>query len=234
MKSLETDNWKENEKFLNNSLLWIKTHPDRNVKFNNQLKPIRRDILDNLKFHITEGDWKLIDANYFKSYFWAYFEKNKDIPNFDVFKNINIRLDDGSDISLINYIKILNIIRSNINLVITDIQWFKKTFFVDDSQPVYSIWEYSMSIDDQKTRYNSFLQNRFAQYNLTFKNGSSKIKNIMYCYVLKNKFKNSDFFDFSESKSVIYNNWLPVKLNILSQIIEMLGIWESTYITKKI
>ncbi len=234
MKSLENENWKENDKFLNNTLLWIKAHPDRNVKFNNQLKPIRRAILDNLKLNVTEGNWKCINSNYFKSYFWAYFEKNKNIPVFDVFKNINVKLDDGSDINLVNYIKILNIIKLNIDLAITDIQWFKKTFFVDDNQPVYSVWEYSLSIDDQITRYNSFLRNRFAQYNLTFKNGSSKIKNIIYCYILKNKFKNSEFFDFSDSKSVIYNDWLAVKLNILSQILEMLGIPENTYIAKKI
>lgn len=234
MNSMEKDNWKENEKFLNNTLLWIKAHPDRNVNFNNQLKPIRRDILDNLKLNMTEGHWKCIDSNYFKSYFWAYLERNKNIPNFDVFKNINIRLNDDSSINLVNYLKILNIIRSNIDLVITDIQWFKKTFFIDDSQPVYSVWEYSLNIDNQMTKYNSFLYNRFSQYNLAIKDWSYKLRNIMYCYVLKNKFKNADFFDLSGSESVIYQDWVSIKLNIFSQIIDILGIWASNYIAKKI
>ncbi|MFZ2912318.1 MAG: hypothetical protein WAZ75_04490 [Candidatus Absconditicoccaceae bacterium] len=231
---MEKDNGKENEKFLNNTLLWIKAHPDRNVNFNNQLKPIRRDILDNLKLNMTEGHGKCIDSNYFKSYFWAYLERNKNIPNFDVFKNINIRLNDDSSINLVNYLKILNIIRSNIDLVITDIQGFKKTFFIDDSQPVYSVGEYSLNIDNQMTKYNSFLYNRFSQYNLAIKDGSYKLRNIMYCYVLKNKFKNADFFDLSGSESVIYQDGVSIKLNIFSQIIDILGIGASNYIAKKI
>lgn len=234
MESLEKDNWKENDKFLNNTLLWIKAHPDRNVKFNNQLKPIRREILDNLKWNIDQGNWRSIDAYSLNSYFWAYFEKGKNMPISDIFKDINVRFDDGNNMNLANYFKILNLIRLNVNWIIVDVQSFKKTFFIDDDQPVYSVWEYSLNIDNQMTKYNSFLRNRFFQYNLAIKDWSYKLKNIIYCYVLKNKFKNSDFFDFSQSKSVIYQDWISIKLNILSQIVDIIGIWDNSYIAKKI
>lgn len=235
MESTEENIWKEDNKFLKRASLWIKAHPDRSVKFNKQLRPIRREIFDNLKLNISDGKWKYIDSYALNDLFWSYFERNKNIPVSDVFESIGVKLNDGdNNINLANYLKILNLIRSNVDLAIADIKNAKNMFLVNNEDAVYSQWENSLNIDNQMTKYNKFLHIWFSQYNMSFKSGLFEFKNIIYCYVLKNKFKNSDFFDFSESQSTIYVDWIAINLNILSKIIDIIGICESTLILKKI
>jgi len=234
MKHLKEDFKEEDYKFLKNTSLWIKAHPERNVKFNKQLKPIRRQIFDNLELNIYEGKWKCINFDVINTLFSAYLKRDKDIPSSDVLKSINVMFDDETRMNLFDCFQILNIIRSQIISTVEDIKWFKKTFFVDDWEPIYSVWQNSLNIDNHMTNYNNFLYNRFFQYDLSFKNGSCELKNIVYCYMLKDKFKNLDFFDFSESKNIIYVDWVAINLNILAKIMEVLNISKNPDIIKKI
>ena len=234
MESLEKDFWKEDYKFFRNALLWIKIHPERNIKFNKQLKPIRREIFDNLKLNISQDNWKCISFDVFKSYFWAYFEKNKNVNVFDTFENIDVKLNDDNKINLANYLKILNLIKSKINLAIEDIQQHKRIFVVSNGEQTYSQLEDYFLTDNQMKEYNDYLYKKFSKYNANFKKGLFEFDNIIYCYVLKNKFKNSDFFNFSGSESIIFEDWISINLGILYQIIEMLKIKENISIAKKI
>ena len=243
--------WDKDVKFLKNTLRWVIAHPERNPIFNARLKPIRREILANLELNITQNELRYIDFDAFKSYFWAYFEKGKNIPinklfkaikiNFKLNENINVDAE-SSNIDLASYLKILNSIRSNISVALLDMHKSKETFLNDDIKKkkknredttVYSSWEESLAVEGCMPAYNAFLKKKFDTYKSAFKKWNFELESIVYYYVLKNKFKSLPCWDISKIDVDIGVPWACIKLPLFVKIMEMLNVADSPDIVKK-
>lgn len=225
----------EDSRFLKKWLLWIQTHPSSDLRFNKELKPIRRDILKNLANNILDGKWRSIDIQSIRPLFWSYFRNNKKIPNSKNFDNIKIAIDwETVDISLNESIKLLNFIKSQIDLVLAEILEYRKMFFDDTSDIIYSTGEYSLSYDEQNKHYLSFLENRFLQYGNDFDKDIVDIKKIIYYLILANKLRyESVLYKFSFS-GIVQKEFVNIPPSVFLGIIKALELNSNQDLIRKI